>query len=389
MSPSSDEEPLKVLHLVPYYPPQRLGGVGVFVESLHQSLLSAGFDSLVVTSGAGSEPGVERIARTPLAWFLKTAQWSSRAKAYDIVHFQGGEALPLLLRLALQRRRPRILTTFHVSYAGIGRSFSPYSVEGRTYARDLRSRVYGTAIAWLHRALDRVAIGLSDAVNTISRQSALDVLGSRPGIPVIYYGVPEPEERAVAEDGQPPPVEVLYAGSGGHRKRVVVLASVLEQIRQRCPGARLRIVGFMPETEPALVRLLEEKGLLGAVEFVGVKRPDELPAYYAKASLLVVPSAYEGLPFVILEAMASGLPVVATSVSGHPEAIEDGVNGFLVALDDPAEMAKRCVDVLSDPELRARLGQAARESVRKRFGMRRQLDEYVALYRSLLEPSSP
>jgi glycosyltransferase involved in cell wall biosynthesis len=381
----SDEVPLKILHLVPYYPPHRLGGVGVFVERLHGSLLSAGLQSVVVTTGVGSEPGVERIARGPLPWFLKTAHWSSRASAYDIVHFQGGEALPLLLMLALRRNRPRLLTTFHVSYTGIGESFSQYSLEGRSYARDLRSRVYATAIARLHRMLDRVAIRLSDAVNAISRQTALDVFGTAWGVPVIYYGVPEPEEEVGSEVRGPRPVDVLYAGSGGHRKRVVMLASILAHIRQHRHDARLRIVGFEPASEPDLVGLLGQKGLLDAVEFAGTKRPDELPAYYARASVLVVPSAYEGLPFVILEAMAHGLPVVATRVSGHPEAIEDGVNGFLVPLDTPAEMAERCLDILGNSQLRSRLGMAARQTVRRKFGMGRQLDEYLGLYSRLLE----
>ena len=127
----------------------------------------------------------------------------------------------------------------------------------------------------------------------------------------------------------------------------------------------------------------EDLELLAQVECLGRKTSAELPVYYRAAGVLVVPSAYEGLPYVILEAMQQGTPVVATRVSGHPEVIEDGRNGFLVDLDKPAALAARCVEILRDPALAERFARAGRETLARRFELERQLDEYLDYYEAL------
>ena len=374
---------MKVIHFVPYFPPERTGGVGEFVAGLHDALLAAGETSLVVTSGVRSCSGVERIARRPLGWFLKTALWVGRAARYDIVHCQGGEALPVLLLLTLVPRRPAILATFHLSYGGIGESHRPYAVEGFPFARGWRPWVYRTLACTIHRLLDRATARLSDAVNTISRRTAEDVFGPQAnGTRVIYYGLHDLPVGADASSSREA-TDILYVGAGGHRKRIRALPFVLAYVHRELPEARMRIVGFAPAHEPEVVGLFAQQGLLEFVDFVGVKTSSELPPYYAKAGVLVVPSAYEGLPFVVLEAMRSGLPPVATNVSGHPEAIVDGENGFLVDVDRPEQMAARCIDILRNEDLRLRLSENARKTVRERFGMRRQLGDYLALYRQL------
>jgi glycosyltransferase involved in cell wall biosynthesis len=384
---------MKVLHFVPYFPPERLGGVGENVAGLHAALRAAGHTSLVVTTGRRSGDGVERISERPLSWFLKTAAWARRARGFDVVHCQAGESLPVQLALALlpRRGRPKVLTTFHVDWTGIAAAHRPYEIGGRTFARSLKPFVYRTLVTWIHLVLDGLAIRLSDAVNTISRQSARDVFGSDGSerVEIVYYGLDELPPGA-PEDDAIEPVEILYAGSGGHRKRVVVLPYVLERVCRELPQTRLRILGFTLESEAEVAELFRRRGLLDRVDFAGVKTSKELPAYYAKARVLVVPSAYEGLPFVILEAMRSGLPVVATRVSGHPEALVDGENGFLVDLDRPEQMAARCLEVLRDPALKARLGAAARRTFEERFTLGRQTAEYLALYRRLVgEPATP
>ena len=107
---------------------------------------------------------------------------------------------------------------------------------------------------------------------------------------------------------------------------------------------------------------------------------DEVRPFYFASKVLLVPSAYEGLPMVILEALQAGLPCVATRVSGHPEVIENDVNGFLVTLDNPNEMGARCLEILGNPDLQQRMGDRGRRVVAERFSLPRQLDEYVALY---------
>ena len=375
---------MKIIHFVPYYPPEGLGGVGEFAAALHEALLADGHDSLVVTAGRASTATVRRIAPRPLAWFLKTACWARRAAQYDIVHCQGGEAAPLLLALAFLPRKARILTTFHVTYAGIGKAFRPYRLEGRRFAQDGRALVYRTVVAWGHRLIDWLTLRLSDEVNAISEALAGEMLRGAKArdVPVIYCGL-----SPLPSPGPDPgiaPVALFYAGAASHRKRVNALPFVLEHVRATVPEAKLRIAGFDLEAQPELKALFEERGLLPFVECVGVKESCALPAYYRAAQVVVVQSAYEGLPLVILEAMRCGTPVVATRVSGHAEAIEDGENGFLAPADDPRAMADRCVEILDDPALSQRLGRAAQQTFEARFRLEREVDAYLNLYRRLL-----
>jgi len=378
---------MRVMHFVPYYPPERLGGVGEFAAALHEGLLRRGCESTVVTSGRGAGESVQRIARTRLGWFLGTLRWARRAAACDVVHCQSGEALPVVLALRLMpRRRARILATFHVSNAGIHAAEAAYGfngLEGRRFGRPFAARLPGALLARLHRLVDALMLRLADALNTISRATALDLLGPERGATarVIYNGV------AAAAAGEPEaagaPAELFYAGLASHRKRVNALPFILREVRREIPQARLRIAGFELDEEPELRALFEEFDLLPHVECLGRKTSAELPAYYRAASVLVVPSAYEGLPYVILEAMQNGTPVVATRVSGHPEVIEDGRNGFLLEVDRPAALAARCVEILRDPELARRLAEAGHETIARRFGLERQIGEYLDYYETL------
>jgi glycosyltransferase involved in cell wall biosynthesis len=380
------------MHFVPYYPPERTGGVGEFAAALHEGLLRRGCDSTVVTSGRGSDASVHRIARTRLGWSLGTLRWARRAARCDVVHCQSGEALPVVLALRLMpRRRARILATFHVSNAGIHAAEAPYDFEGlagRRFGRPLAARLPSALLGRLHRLADASMVRLADGLNTICRATALDLLGPRRGAaaPVIYNGV----AAAPAGEGHVAvaPAELFYAGLPSHRKRVNALPFILREVRREIPEARLRIAGFDLEEAPELRALFQDLELLAHVECLGRKTSEELPAFYRAAGVLVVPSAYEGLPYVILEAMQNGTPVVATNVSGHPEVIEDGRNGFLVDVDRPAALAARCVEILRDPALAQRLAEAGRETISRRFELERQLGEYLDYYEALARTRS-
>jgi glycosyltransferase involved in cell wall biosynthesis len=369
---------VRILHLVPYYPPARIGGVGEVARSLHEGLLARGHASLVLTRGRGSEPTVRRIAASRLGWFLASALWARHAAGFDIVHCHSGEALPLLLALCLfRRRRARLLVTLHVSAARMARAERPFRLAGRHFGSPRPGRALRLG---LHRIADRLAVRLADAVSTGARATAEELVGpERAGrLEVIPNGValPAGEEGAASA----PPVDLLYAGVAGLRKRVAALPFVLRRVRERVAGARLRIAGFEPGEAPELAALFRETGTEGAVEWAGRLPRAELAAHYRAARVLVLPSAYEGAPLAVLEAMAEGTPVVATRVGGVPEAVENGRTGFLVPVDDPPAMADRCAEILADPELARRLGEAARARVRERFGLERQLDATLAWY---------
>jgi glycosyltransferase involved in cell wall biosynthesis len=199
----------------------------------------------------------------------------------------------------------------------------------------------------------------------------------------------DPTERfeRTARDEPPEPIELLYVGAAGPRKRVLALPFVLESVRRTHPGARLRLVGFELEKSPELAQLFAERGLADAVLCEGVHTSEGVRRFYRAAQVLLVPSIYEGLPMVILEAQRSGLPCVATRVSGHPEVIEDGVNGFLVEPDDPIQMAERCALLLGDEGRRNAFATAGRTVVAERFSIERQCAGYLDLYAATVGPA--
>ena len=121
--------------------------------------------------------------------------------------------------------------------------------------------------------------------------------------------------------------------------------------------SRIVIVGDGPE-RGALTRLATELGVEKLVSFAGFQR-DPKP-YYALANIVAVPSHSEGSPNVVLEAMAAGLPMVACRVGGVPEILEEGVTGLMVASQEPEQMAQALRRLLTDAELRSRLGAAAK-----------------------------
>jgi colanic acid/amylovoran biosynthesis glycosyltransferase len=184
---------------------------------------------------------------------------------------------------------------------------------------------------------------------------------------------------------------------GGEREAGLILhvgrlvekkgTSVLLDAVTRLSGARLVIVGDGPERG----RLERQAAGLGErVRFLGALDPPAVARWMQRASLLAAPSLTardgdaEGLPTVILEASACGLPVVATRHSGIPEAVVDSETGFLVAEHDPAALAERIGLLLGSPELRERMGAAARRLAKEKFDLRRQTYRLETIYDEVL-----
>jgi glycosyltransferase involved in cell wall biosynthesis len=114
------------------------------------------------------------------------------------------------------------------------------------------------------------------------------------------------------------------------------------------------------------------------VVFAGhVQDSARMPLYYQAADIYFHPSRADTAPFSVLEAMASGLPVLATSVGGIPEQVEDGRTGYLVNPGDTMAMAERLGILLSDPESCADMGEAGRARVLERFDFERQAEDFI------------
>lgn len=196
-------------------------------------------------------------------------------------------------------------------------------------------------------------------------------------------------DRFTAGTGERQPGLILHAGRLVEKKGTAILIDAFARLCARRPDARLAIVGDGPE-RPALERRSAALGLGGRVEFLGALPQHEVAAWMRRASVLAAPSVTardgdaEGLPTVIVEAAASSLPVVATDHAGNAEAVLDGRSGFIVAERDADALAGRLGALAGSPELRDRLGGAARRLAEERFDARRQAARLEDLYDELL-----
>jgi glycosyltransferase involved in cell wall biosynthesis len=190
------------------------------------------------------------------------------------------------------------------------------------------------------------------------RASLREVLGLGPDTPVMVS------------------VAVLREAKG-----IQHLLDAMQQIRQTVPSARLVIVGE-GEHGPALREQAERLGLAKHVIFTGMR--SDVGDLLTMSDLFVLPTLGDVLPTVVAEAMAAGLPVVASNVGGLPEMVADGSTGLLVSSASAAELADACARLLDDPELAHGMGRAGRVLARERFDVRGQADRLGALYESLI-----
>jgi glycosyltransferase involved in cell wall biosynthesis len=158
------------------------------------------------------------------------------------------------------------------------------------------------------------------------------------------------------------------------------LVDAMPDIVERVPHAHALLVGDGP-LRADLERHATERGVRDRVHFAGYHQ--DIPAWLAAMDVFVLPSLSEALPLSILEAMAAGLPVVATAVGGIPEVVEDGVNGRLIPVKDARALATAVVDVLSNPALAEQLGLAGRTRA-KLYSDTVLMERLLALYAEVL-----
>lgn len=168
----------------------------------------------------------------------------------------------------------------------------------------------------------------------------------------------------------------------GHR----FLLEAMPDIIRRWPKARLLVIG-PGELDVALKGQAELLAIGANVHFLGMRQ--DVRRLLSVLDVFVLPSLSEGLSLALLEAMASGIPVVATRVGGNPEIIEHGRTGFLAQPEDPRDLAVNLVKLLSDPGAMQQFAQQGLERVRQHFSVGQMVDRYRDLYVRLLSARNP
>lgn len=173
---------------------------------------------------------------------------------------------------------------------------------------------------------------------------------------------------------------VLFLGSLQADKGIFDLLEAVAALRHDVPDVRLVCAG--DGNRIAVARYAERLAIAEAVKFTGWVGPSGKRALFESAAVLAAPAYDAALPVSLVEAMAAGVPVIASAVGGMPEVIVDGVTGVLIAPGDSASLARHLRSLLLDRNLAARIGTAARDSLRLRFSPERVLPVIEELYAS-------
>lgn len=283
------------------------------------------------------------------------------------------------LRTHLDNFRPDILQThnpkshFYVRYSGLDRRWPWVAFHHGYTTPDFKMRLYNQVNRWSLRAPRRVITVCRPFVDLLASHGT-----PRDRIRVLHNSVrpPQPSSTPPAlETGVP---QILAVGRLSQEKGQADLIRAL--VRIPAP-ARLLLLGDGPDRE-SLEALAQSLHVADRIDWAG-HQPSAQP-FYETADLLALPSLSEGSPNVILEAMAAGLPIAATSVGGVPELLTHGEHALLVPPRDPAAMAQAILTLLGDPDLARRLGDRARERS-AHYTPERYAESLLAIYREAIE----
>ncbi len=177
---------------------------------------------------------------------------------------------------------------------------------------------------------------------------------------------------------------IVFVGRLSPEKDVETLLRAMRIVRKTDAGVRLNIAGEGPD-RTRLESICRRLNLQEAVTFLGAVA--DIPALLARSSLFVLPSLSEGISLSLLEAMASGVPAIATRVGGNAEVIDHDRTGLLVSPGVPSELARAIQRLRADEARADQFADAARRTVDDRFDVRLMIDRYQSLYQSILDRS--
>jgi glycosyltransferase involved in cell wall biosynthesis len=375
-----------------------VGGAQEMVRTLSQSLAEAGCRSVVCTFRDGPLRGEIERAGIPVVILAER-----RHSVFDLPHFLGEvSAIRRRLRevirehqvdvlqthllrsldfLVLSLRgnpRPRVFWTFHNS------SFDLRADHLEKHSWLLRPKRFS------HHILYRLGSQWADGLVAVSEDVRGAILDTMPGIPpdkitiipncvdIDRYGISDGRERFRRSLGFQDSDHLMTAVATfkrqkGHR----FLLEAAMQLMPRHPRLHMLFVGD-GDLRGAIETLAAGEGLDDRILFLGTR--SDVPQILAASDSFVLPSLWEGLPMALIEAMASGLPIIATDVSGTRDVMVPGETGVLVPPGNSESLVQAIETLMKDPARGRRMGAAARRRVSTQYGSQRQASEYIALY---------
>lgn len=282
----------------------------------------------------------------------------------------------LILRMArkLRQLQPQIVHTHNTAAFFYGACAAmcarvPVIVHTRHGQRFSASRRETMFFRWLSRGANQI-VSVSDDARRLSWDEGVPSEKTR----TIRNGVDLSRFPYVGPQAYGPAILVARLSA---EKDVATLVRAMQIVQRHQPQLALNIVGE-GDQRLQLERLVESLNLRAPVRFLGERR--DIPELLSHASMFVLPSLTEGISLTLLEAMARGLPVIATRVGGTPEVVLDGITGLLVPARAPELLAQAMLQLHGNPPQAAQMGQCGRERVEQCFSIESMVSQYEQLY---------
>jgi glycosyltransferase involved in cell wall biosynthesis len=239
----------------------------------------------------------------------------------------------------------------------------------------------------LHAPISRWVMRQSQGLQVDGQLTARRLVGAgyAPDRVAVKPVVPSNLDRFLAVERTAPlpgaPVRLLYVGRFASQKNLGMLLEVVKLLRARCQSAfELTLIGKGPGEEQLRAAVTRD-GLAPVVKFGGQLPRERITEAFADADVFVLTSDYEGYPRVLMEAAAAGLPVVTTAVSGADEAIADEISGYIVPVRAGQAAAEKLTALIESPELRTKMGSAARAHIRTQLDPATNTPGQLAIWR--------
>lgn len=373
--------PLKVAMFTDYFPPHTGGGVEKVVYELARGLAFEGAEVDVFTLQTAGGPEFEhmdgfRVHRsgsidltkalhlqsTISPKLIKQAYQALKDNPPDVIHAHNTFFFSSLVAAGVAKlvRRP-LVTTLHLG-----------SLEALPLPQRLPVLAY-------ERSFGRAIVAASDRIVCVS-QAVADYAskhGARPDRTVVQLNAVDCDTFRPGEPRQDDVTRIAFVGRLILNKGPQHLVEALPEIFRRHPKAELWMIGDGP-LRASLEQRCSELNVTDRVQFLGTR--NDVDALLRQCDLFVRPSLMEGLPLTVLEAMASGLPVVATDVGGTAEAVQHEETGLLIQPGNVPALTEALCSLLASPERRSEMGAAARARVEQDFGWHRLVRDTVNVY---------
>jgi glycosyltransferase involved in cell wall biosynthesis len=375
---------MKIFQVVPYYPPH-IGGMEFYVKRLSEELAARGHDVTVFTSSNTPHQSIKTINK------VRVCSLKIMTKVYNV------PIVPTLYTSLLASEKPDVVHThqYPIYFSDVA-AFYKLTQKARLIVHvhvisDAKSAVSGLISEAYYSTLGLKTLTTADAVLVPSlayktKLSSMHINQNK--LQVIPYGIePHKFQKANGSEfrktlGCESSKIILTVGRLNYQKGFHYLIQAMPAITKKIPNVKLVIVGE-GEQLIYLKNLAQSLGLGESVIFTGAWSQSEIPDTYAACDVFVLPSLFESFGISLIEAQATGKPVVCTRTGGAPEAVIEGKTGLVVEPADPKQLENAIIRLLLDPELSAEMGQAGRRFVQERYDIKQVVTTLIEKYEKL------